>query len=87
MRTKAIVFLIIFSGYDEYGDFGNLPNSANYIPPTASTYYNSFNSRPMESYRRPRSRLITVSEADLRNNADNERYSATDRKLYRRFVL
>ena len=81
---------IIFDvGYDDYGEYGNLPRSANYRSPrpsTIATYANSFNSapgRPVESYRRPRSQLITVSEADLRNEPDHERYSAIDRRLYR----
>ena len=77
---------VIFTVYPEYGEFGNLPRSAQYASPRPSTYANSFNSRPTESYRRPRSRLITVSEADLRrDDPDHERYSAIDRKLYRRY--
>ena len=77
--------LLIFSvEYNEYGDFGNLPRSAHYTSPRPSLYANSLNSRPTESYRRPPSRLITVSEADLRDIPDHERYSAIDRKLYRK---
>ena len=86
MSRKNILHIL---GFDDYGDFGNLPRSANYHSPrpsTIATYANSFNSRPgrpVESYRRPRSQLITVSEANLRNDPDHERYSAIDRRLYR----
>ena len=76
-----------FSVCPKYGAFGNLPSRAHYTPPSPSTHANNFNSRPAESYVRPNSRLVSISDANLqRDGPDEECYLDIDRKIYMRYA-
>ena len=78
---------IIFTVQPKYSTFANLPSSAKYTPPIASSHANDFNSRSTYSNVRPGSRQIHISDASLQRDGPYEEcYLDIDRNIYLRYV-